>query len=132
MSLFTPDSNSAEANRRSLTIEPPIPLTQFGELEVVNAIRLREFRRELSPHVADAAIRTFHAHRLRGIYKTVDLGDAVWREARNLSARLTKRFGVRTLDIIHVASAIVLRADEFHTFDLRQIQVARAAGLNVP
>jgi hypothetical protein len=34
--------------------------------------------------------------------------------------RWTSRLGVWTLDILHVASAMVLGTDSFHTFDDRQ------------
>jgi len=37
--------------------------------------------------------------------------------------------GTSTLDILHVAAAIVLDADSFHTFDDRQKKLAKAAGL---
>jgi predicted nucleic acid-binding protein len=48
-----------------------------------------------------------------------------WRQGR------TARIGTRSLDLIHVAAAIVLRADVFHTFDDRQRKLAGAAGLVV-
>jgi len=37
--------------------------------------------------------------------------------------------GTSTLDILHVAAAIVLDADSFHTFDNRQKKLAKASGL---
>jgi predicted nucleic acid-binding protein len=37
----------------------------------------------------------------------------------------------RALDTLHVASAQVLAADEFYTFDIDQAKLARAAGLAV-
>ena len=39
--------------------------------------------------------------------------------------------GCRTLDIIHVAAALVIGAREFITFDGRQAALARQAGLTV-
>ena len=39
--------------------------------------------------------------------------------------------GCRTLDIIHVAAALVIGAKEFVTFDGRQAAMARKAGLTV-
>lgn len=36
-----------------------------------------------------------------------------------------------TLDILHIAAAIILRADTFLTFDKRQAKLAAAAGLRV-
>ena len=39
--------------------------------------------------------------------------------------------GCRTLDIIHVAAALVLGAKEFVTFDARQGALAKKVGLTV-
>jgi hypothetical protein len=39
--------------------------------------------------------------------------------------------GGSALDILHVACALILRADTFLTFDKRQAKLARAAGLSV-
>ncbi len=59
------------------------------------------------------------------------LADAVYAQARLLISRWTARLGTRTLDILHVAAALTLRADAFHTFDERQRKLAKAAGLRV-
>jgi len=39
--------------------------------------------------------------------------------------------GCRTLDIIHVAAALIIGATEFVTFDGRQGAIAKQAGLTV-
>jgi len=39
--------------------------------------------------------------------------------------------GTRTLDVLHVASALALQADTFHTFDTRQAKQAAAERLLV-
>jgi predicted nucleic acid-binding protein len=53
-------------------------------------------------------------------------------EAERLSAGHSETIGTRSLDILHVASALVLGAEQFATFDTRQGTLARAAGLRVP
>jgi hypothetical protein len=55
---------------------------------------------------------------------TVDL-------ARQLSLKFSARLGTRSLDVLHVASALALRASTFLTFDLRQRKLALAAKLRV-
>ena len=57
------------------------------------------------------------------------MSEAMYLEARRLASRWTSRLGTRTLDILHVAAAIVLEADSFHTFDDRQKKLAKSAGL---
>jgi predicted nucleic acid-binding protein len=54
------------------------------------------------------------------------------REAESLAEHHTPVIGARSLDILHVAAALVLGATEFCTFDTRQGKLARAAGLHVP
>jgi predicted nucleic acid-binding protein len=41
------------------------------------------------------------------------------------------RLGIRTLDTLHVASALELKSDRFWTFDQRQAKLALAAGLKI-
>ncbi len=58
--------------------------------------------------------------------------DAVLGLASTYSRQRTAQGGNRTLDILHVATAVHLRAAEFLTFDARQQKLARQAGLKVP
>jgi hypothetical protein len=56
----------------------------------------------------------------------------MWIEAERLSALHSETLGTRSLDILHVAAALVLGSSEFLTFDARQAALAKAAGLKVP
>ncbi len=49
-----------------------------------------------------------------------------------LSASHSATLGTRTLDILHVAAALVLGLADLLTFDTRQAALAKAAGLKVP
>ncbi len=53
-------------------------------------------------------------------------------EAERLGATHSEKLGPRSLDILHVASAVVLGTREFLAFDLRQGALARSAGLKTP
>jgi predicted nucleic acid-binding protein len=53
-------------------------------------------------------------------------------EAERLSALHSEKLGTRSLDILHVAAALVLGSPEFLAFDRGQQALARAAGLHVP
>ncbi|MGH9609315.1 MAG: PIN domain-containing protein [Bryobacteraceae bacterium] len=48
-----------------------------------------------------------------------------------LARRHAARLGSRTLDALHVASALELKAERFWTFDERQEKLARAEGLKM-
>jgi predicted nucleic acid-binding protein len=54
-----------------------------------------------------------------------------WAEAETISRAHTIRLNVRTLDVLHVAAARILGADEFLSFDVRQRALARATGLAI-
>ena len=58
--------------------------------------------------------------------------DLVVRLARAFSLQRTAHGGHRTLDVLHVATAVHLGARRFLTFDDRQRNLARHAGLEVP
>lgn len=55
----------------------------------------------------------------------------VYRRALRLSRDWVETLGVRTLDILHVASALELRLGEFVTGDKRQAELAEKCGLIV-
>ncbi len=52
-------------------------------------------------------------------------------EAERLSTSYSENLGTRSMDILHVAAAVVLGLPEFFTFDKRQAALAKAAGLKV-
>ena len=111
---------------------PPLPLTDLQELEVKNAMRLKHARGEISDIELQAAIRDFDADLRAGKFQHTPLTWAhVYRQAQNLSAAHTVATFCRTLDILHVAAALVLCAHDFVTFDARQADLAGRAGLAV-
>jgi predicted nucleic acid-binding protein len=52
-------------------------------------------------------------------------------KARELSDRYTPSTGVRSLDLLHIATALLLDAKIFFSFDERQRLVAKAEGMKV-
>jgi predicted nucleic acid-binding protein len=109
-----------------------IPLTLFHELEFTNAIKLKQFRTEISEDDALAILLRFHEHEKGGIYyrPTINLADTLML-AVDFSKRHTGNTGSRSLDILHVASALIIKADPFLTFDDKQSQLASVVGFTV-
>jgi len=131
-SLYAPDAHTAAAITRMKRAGEPLPLVWIHQLELRSALRLRVFRKEITPTQRDAALNAFLADVAGGIYGFTDLVVAdVMLEAERLSASYSEKLGVRSLDILHVACALVVGAGEFWTFDTRQGALARAAGLKV-
>ena len=110
-----------------------LPFTWLHRLELRNALRLRVFRREITAAQRDASLNMVLADLAAGILGEASptLADVVL-EAERLSALHSEKLGTRSLDILHVAAALVLGCASFLTFDQRQAALARAAGLKVP
>ena len=112
-------------------IEFPLFLTPFGEVELFNALKLRSFRRELKTAELKAAYAAVRRHLDSQVYFLKPFSPAIFEKARLLAQRHTRDLGVRTLDLLHVASALVLGAEVFYSFDRDQRKLARAVGLRL-
>ena len=133
VSLHGSDANTTAARARMKRHGAPMAWSWLHEVEFRNAIRLQAFRKQLDP--ADVA-DILHKQALgleTGVYFPAAPALAeVNREVERLGALHTATIGTRTLDILHVAQALVLGLREFLTFDSRQGKLAKAAGLKVP
>jgi predicted nucleic acid-binding protein len=132
VSLYTPDANSVEASARMRALNSPLWLTAFGELELANAIEFRLFRRELTASNVKAAHAAIREDIEGGVFSPKPLPMAVFETARRIVRTHTARLGTRTLDVLHVASALILGATEFYTFDQNHRKLALLEGLKTP
>lgn len=107
-----------------------IPLTSLHELELTNAIKLKQFRTEITPDETRLIMSRFEEHETGGIYyrPPLDWG-AIFSHAIELSIKHSANIGSRSLDILHIASALSIEADRFLTLDERQTRLADLAGL---
>lgn len=132
-SLYAPDAHSGRVVSRMKRQELPLPVTWLHQLEFRNALRLRVFRKEITPAERDASLNMLLADLAGGVLASASPSMTdITREAERLSAQHSERIGTRSLDILHVATAVVLGIPEFLTFDRRQAALARAAGLRLP
>jgi hypothetical protein len=106
-------------------------ITTFGELEVMNALGLRVFRKEVSPSQAQASLDDFEKDLRDGILQLRPLPEQVFDRALELSRHATPRLGTRTADLLHVAAALELGVDWLYSFDKQQRKLARAVRLKV-
>lgn len=101
-------------------------------IEVTNAIELRAFRKERTSREVSASIEAFDTDIQAGIFACLPVPPSAWDMALKLSRNHTAKIGTRSLDILHVASALAFKASAFLTFDRNQAKLARAAGLELP
>lgn len=109
-----------------------IPLTSFHELELINAVHLKQFRTEITPAETRLIMSMFEEHETIGIYYRPQLDwSAIFSHAVDLSKKHSASIGARSLDIIHVATALAINARRFLTLDDRQTGLAELAGLKI-
>lgn len=132
-SLYGSDVHSPQAvawvsrNKRALYLNS---LTHY---EFGNALRFSEFRKAIPAGSAAVYWSGFEAAVAQGrlIVATSNLADVV-DEAKRLSSLRTLTGGHRGFDILHVASALKMKATHFLTFDGNQKKLAESEGLIVP
>jgi predicted nucleic acid-binding protein len=128
--LQEPESRAMAAWRARIT--GPLIITHHGRVELINAIGLAAFRGLINEMVFHDALAALDDDFEEGRYLQADL---LWRatlkRAADLARRFTRTLGCRSLDVLHVASAVELELRVFVTFDDRQRELARAVRLKV-
>lgn len=111
----------------------PVDISSLNRFELLNALRLTEFRRLLPPGRAAVFAAQFEQDIQQGrlIDTPANLAD-IMAEASRISAAHTICGGHRAFDILHVAAARVMGARRFLTFDANQKRLAEMEGLSVP
>ena len=109
----------------------PVTITPLVEVELQNAIQLRVFRGELSANQAQKATMAFDADLVDGVFDLQPFPASTYGRAKQLAHRHTPTLGTRSLDLLHVAAALVLEAKVLFSFDLSQRKLAQAVGLSV-
>ncbi len=109
-----------------------IPLTRLIDLEMENALQALFYRKSISAEQLAGARELVAELVSEGLFRRVDLSlDEVSTEAFSLASIVTPKSGCRTLDLLHVASAKLLRAPTFVSADARQNKAARILGMKV-
>jgi predicted nucleic acid-binding protein len=126
--LHEPESTRVAAWRTRT--KGPLIVTHHGQVEILNAICLAAFRKYITNEAMRDALDSFDEDINEGRYRRADL---LWRSALHRAAELSRKhtaaLGCRSLDVLHVASALELQAKSFFTFDDRQQKLAHAVGL---
>jgi predicted nucleic acid-binding protein len=123
------DAHIIETTRR-MAQHPQVWVTPLHRAEVANAIHRYVFRKAISPSDALAAWANFKRDCASGVWSEVDLPHRLWDVSIDLARQYGSSLGVRTLDSLHVACALELKAQRFWTFDDRQARLAEAVGLD--
>ncbi len=131
-SLYLKESTSVQA-RAAIQLQPVVlPLTPLALLELRNAFNRSVQRQRITAAQRDALWQDVEADIASGfLVPTPVASDELHKKARQLSDRHTPTLGTRSLDLLHIAAALVLEAKEFFSFDERQRKAAVVEGLKV-
>jgi predicted nucleic acid-binding protein len=129
VSLYLPDVNSTTA-WDIMKKRPHLYLTPLHELEFANAIELAVFRKYINKKDAKSVLLDFEQDR-NSIFTWTQMPEEIYIRAEKLAMKYTSALGTRSLDILHVATALMLKPDAFFTFDERQKKLAKAELLHI-
>ena len=126
------DPFHAQALKIATKFREPLPYTLLLELELQNGIRRALATGTLNRQQHDAAFRRFEEDEADGILRRHLLDSTQhYAKARELSKKFTSELGLRSLDILQVAAALLLKAESLASFDDRQRRLADKAGLKL-
>ena len=137
--VYDKTPKSIKATKYLETISAPLPISSFLQYEFMQSVRLQMFRRN---HERDEGftreegawlLETFTSDLSGKVFAPihVDISE-ILKSSEILSVRHTREHGYRSIDILHVATALHLSAQNFLTFDKNQSELARAEGLQTP
>jgi predicted nucleic acid-binding protein len=131
VSTYVPDIHSARAND-FLKAGAPVWFTPLHFAEWMHALNQHVFRSEMSLADLERPYKALAQHRAEGLWLGVAIPENAFHLCADLARRHGPKLGMKTLDTLHVACALELKADQFWTFDERQGKLAKAVGLKAP
>ena len=136
--MYVRQTNSEEAAAHFQTMPEPLHISGLLLYEFRQSVRFqvwlqsRDKNKGYPESVAEAALAKFQSNLDMGALVIVS---ADWAEVHRLAEGISKRFtmtgGHRSLDLLHVATAMHLGAREFLTFDDNQRKLAASEKLKV-
>ena len=132
VSLYKEDSASVEAAAAIRNVEAPILLSELSVLEFLNATNLAVFRKEITGDARAIISQRFNSDLEAGIFRTLPVPSSkLYPTSARLSDTHSATLGTRSLDLMHVAAALILGAQTFLSLDSRQRAAAKAEGMKV-
>ena len=112
-----------------MTVRPSVWMTPLNRAEFFHAVFLHVFWKKATLVDAEKALRAFDRNCQAEVWRQVEFPAETFARSIDLARRHGPTLGIRTLDSLHVACALELKAERFWTFDERQARLAEAVGL---
>jgi len=133
VSLYlTTEGTSARARKEVKRAGKPVLLSPLSLLEIRNALNFGINRGEITSEQRDAVLAQIDTQIEAGFFRLVDASQSsIYTKAQELSNKHTPAVATRSLDLMHLAAALLSEARTFLTFDKRQAKAGFAEGLLV-
>jgi predicted nucleic acid-binding protein len=132
LKLYSLEPNSAGAVTLIQSHGTPIVFCQLQQTELWNALYRKAARNETDRRQLAKSLKRIQFDLDHSVLQISHLEwPEVWTKADRLTAKYAMTTQCRTLDVLHVAAAMQLGIKTFGTTDVRQMVVARKAGLKV-
>ena len=132
LKLYLSEPNSAQAVALVQERDGDVPHTSLHRLEMKAAIMQKHGRGEITELARDAVLADLEMDISTEFFTDPAVAwPGVFARAESLAVAHAGKTLCRSLDTLHVALALELGAKKFFTFDARQSEMAKAAGLVV-
>ena len=132
VALYYPEAKSDQILAYLRKTKLPIAFTWLHELEFTNGLQQKLFRGETGEASVNATLNLLLRDKENNVFDQRAIPwPTVFQTTLRLSRTYSPIFGTRTLDLLHVAAAIALEAEEFMTSDERQAKVAAKESLRL-
>lgn len=136
--LYRSEENSSQADAWMKKLSGGLNVSTLLLLEFRQSIRLQTYlyskdrKKGFSKFQGDQMLQDLQSDLKNGLLTSVSVEwSQVHYLAEGLSLKYTPSAGYRFADILHVATALHLKVNQFLTFDLKQKHLAKAEGLKV-
>ena len=130
VSLYLTDQHSPDSRQRVLTASQTW-FTPLHHAEWAHALGQHVFRKTLTLAESQMMEQQFEEDKTSDLWLETAMPEKAFALCADLARRYGPKLGVRTLDSLHVACALELKAERFWTFDERQAKLAKAEGLKI-
>ena len=133
VSLYLPnDRFSASARAIAISFRDAVAYPLLVELELTNTIWRAVGEKRIPARLAASLLGAINRDLAGGFFVRGGIDAVVhYRNAIKLSKEFAARYLTRTLDVLHVAAALLLEAKILASFDERQRRLAASAGLKL-
>ena len=132
LKLYTPEPDSAAYLALAGQATEPLLTSEIMASELTFALHQKESRGDLKAGSAERVLKQFHADCAAGRWLLIPLGRDVLVRAAQLAKACYQRkppVALRTLDGVHLATALLTKTAGLVTTDERMRQAARVLGL---